>query len=1198
LHVTKRPDDIADAEGKYLYIDDGDGVYCPTYAPLFENPSDYAAEFFREKCVYTNRARGCSHTIRVPSGFNGEIHSFKIENKSDVAKKLTVNFFGGSIVLGDYTAYESHKTFYNMFITAARRGENLFEVKRKSMRADGKSYYAAMLVKGVEARPEFNRRNFIGGKNTLKNPSAVFGRRVSGRTEDAAFLSRESAAEAEGADFPPLGDALEPCFGFNAEITLNAGGSREFSVIIAAAEDEGEIERLIRRAGTFVFDKLIGESPELVWLDSAGVLSDGEYDVLTEILPSVVDSALSQSKLRAVLESGFLDVYKSYSDNFRTKLLYYAYNGRADDFDFVSVLKVFNVIKNAGINVRLLISAPKDIYHDPLRHEINRYVRDFSRGVAVVGESEEIESFLKKTAFLDLNQALKEPYCTTETADKKRSIRESYGDIRRQYTRENAALAVGSGYFTDGGDFVVDKPCVLPHSNVVGLPEGGFVATENGGGFSFFGNSRENKVSVMHNDPVSDTPSERLFLFDGKSLIRINKGGTYARHKNGETVFYNDIGGRYGCAASQYMIDGGRVKIFEIAVENMSDESVDMTLIIEIEPCLGDRQRPDANLYKYSHDTASVADISNGQTAALRVYGGEIIKNAEEIRGREGRFFAPDYDGGGGEKGDKDSRAPSCNKGGAECAFAAKYDFRLKAGKTKRFFFALAKSEEFLDGLDIDDLKSKKQSALSYFDGFNAVKIETGDERLDMLFNKRLIYQLVSSRINARCGFYQAGGAIGFRDQLQDYMALVYSRPDLLRSHILLSASKQYAEGDVMHWWHPPLFGVRTKISDDKLFLPYAAIFYVEATGDYSILNEEIEYVSSPPLSGFEHARLEVPEATQKKAPLIEHIERAIQSAMQFGEHGLLLMGAGDWNDALDNVGIKGRGESVWLSMFMYRVLTGYKGLFEIDDRLKYSEYELKLKKAVESAGFDVDRFKRAFTDDGEWLGGRMSKNCRLDLLCQSWAALSGIACPQRAKKALDSAAALVDKRAGIVKLFDPPFDGEGFYGYISSYPKGIRENGGQYTHAVLWYISALFKSGRADEAYAVLNMINPVTRAADGKYLGEPYAVAADVSLGGRAGWSWYTGSAGLMYRVILEDMIGITLKNNCLVIKPVLPSSINCCRVEYRYKNAVYNIEIKRGTQKEFLVNGIKITNNNSVALKESGSLSIVVAVGSNDR
>ncbi|MDR3293245.1 MAG: hypothetical protein LBT20_03980 [Clostridiales bacterium] len=1162
ISVTKENEGIGDPEGKYLYIDDGESMTSPTYAPLFTESRSKCAEFFSDKCVYTDTRRCAVHTVRIPTGFSGEIHSFQIKNDTDRTRNYRLCFFGGDIVLGDRNAYLSHKNFYNMFVTMKNPTPNCVTAERKRIYAGDKNYYAAMLVKGLEKiEPICSRYHFIGRNRTLKNPIAA----------------ERGAMEISDA-FPNIGDVLEPCFGFSANAEIKKGESLEFSVVIVAAKSEDERNELLRRANTAVFDKLIKASPEPIWYERHTVLNEEECEIEGELLTRILYVPLSSQKLHDISERENSRLYRDCSENFEAKLLYYKHVSDRDEGYLVSLLKVFNRIHSTGIAVRFVLCEPRfDPYHDPIKRLVRRYVRDFS-SVILIGNDPTAESLFEKNAFVNLNEYRERPFGTLSLS-RSNALYES--DEPPQFVAESqkpkAALYSGAGYFTTDGGYCADALPALPYSNVIAGVRGGCIVTDNGGGYTFFQNSRENKGSALSFDPVSDTASESLCLMYGNKLTRINRRGAYFEHKNGETVFFHDFDA-LSARVSTYMILDGGARVYEVGITNKKDRLQECAVLLDIELALGSKKNQNL-YYEYHGDSVTAANPSNGQTVILKTFGGEVIKDRNGIFSREGRLVSDCI---------SDEKIP---------AFSAIYTAKIRPSGTRKMYFVFASGESDISALFPEEIDTEKQKALNEFKALNNIRVDTCDKYLDTMFNHRLMYQLVSSRIRGRCGFYQAGGAVGFRDQLQDMLGLLYRDPAAVREHILLCAARQYTEGDVMHWWHSPRLGVRTRISDDKLFLPYAAFAYIHATGDDAILKERVPYLKSEPLFSHEHSRMETPKNAHD-APLSEHLERAIESALRYGEHDLLLMGSGDWNDALDHIGVKGRGESVWLSMFAYKVLTMYKGTHALENRLKYIEHELRLKKAVDSHGYDGAQYKRAFTDDGEWLGSRDGKYCTLDLLSQSWAVLSGIGDKRKTDSALDRARMLIDRKKNIVKLFEPPFTPEKYFGYISSYPYGTRENGGQYTHAVMWYISALFHAGRADEGYDILSMINPARiMATDGKdlFLGEPYVLSADVSTGGRAGWSWYTGSASLMYRVILEDMLGITLRNNMLSIKPNLPSALERVKVEYRRKDAVYRIEIikKQGIEKGFLVNGVNLSGNYGIALKDEGSYEIKVFV-----
>ena len=551
-----------------------------------------------------------------------------------------------------------------------------------------------------------------------------------------------------------------------------------------------------------------------------------------------------------------------------------------------------------------------------------------------------------------------------------------------------------------------------------------------------------------------------------------------------------------------------------------------------------------------------------------------VTTDRKEFLGRHGEYSHP-------AALQRVGLAANLQAGSDPCA-ATQLLLWLDPGETKEVTFLLGQGDDRADAdrlisyyQNFENIQAAWDSVEQFWDGIlGQVQVKTPDSGMDLMLNRWLLYQTLSCRVWGRTAFYQSSGAFGFRDQLQDVTALLHTRPDLTREHILRAAGHQFEQGDVLHWWHPPAGrGIRTRCSDNLLWLPYATARYVQTTGDESILNERIPFLQAEPLKADEQERYGQFSISEEKATLFEHCRRAVQKSITEGGHGIPLIGAHDWNDGINHVGTQGKGESIWLGWFLYNTLENFA---KICDRIGENEqaedfrsHLNPLQEALNNHSWDGDWYLRAYDDEGIPLGSHQRLECQIDSLAQSWSVISGAADPDLAEKAMQSVyERLVNQDDGLILLFTPPFDRTlRDVGYIQGYPPGVRENGGQYTHAALWVIWAFAKLGQQDRAASLFRLINPVYHADTpekiGRYRVEPYIVAADVysvkPYLGRGGWTWYTGSASWMYRVGLEAILGLHRQGDKLLIQPCVPPDWPGYSIDYRFGNTIYHIHVE---------------------------------------
>ncbi|MFZ4700244.1 MAG: GH36-type glycosyl hydrolase domain-containing protein [Candidatus Methylumidiphilus sp.] len=783
------------------------------------------------------------------------------------------------------------------------------------------------------------------------------------------------------------------------------------------------------------------------------------------------------------------------------------------------------------------------------------------------------------------------------------------------------------GFAEDGREYVIvlDKGqwTPAPWVNVIANADFGFMVSELGGGFTWCGNSRENQLTTWSNDPVCDPPGEILYLRDDETNelwtptalpIRVDNASYVIRHGQGYSCFEHLSHGIHS-ELLQFVSPDDPVKLSSLKLQNRSGRTRKITVAAYVEWALGASRTVTAPHLITEQDVETGAlfayntwSVEFGQRIAFADLAGQATGwtgNRAEFIGRNGSLDAP---------AGLLSHRPMKNRVGAgmdPCA-AMETVVTLEPDGWVEIVFLLGQGTDRSHARELI-LRYRQTEVATVLAKVNQswnqiltkVQVKTPDREFDLLLNRWLLYQTLSSRLWARAGFYQAGGAFGFRDQLQDGMALTVARPDLTRAHLLRAASRQFVEGDVQHWWHPPTGrGVRTRFSDDRVWLPYAVGQYIQVSGDDSVLDEWVPFLEGPALGPEQDDAYFEPALSSQSATLFEHCARALDLSLGTGLHGLPLMGSGDWNDGMNRVGNQGRGESVWLAWFLFATLPEFASMAEArGDHLRatrWREYDIKLKAAVEKEGWDGAWYRRAFFDDGTPLGSAANGECRIDSIAQSWGVISGAADVERARQAMHSLREyLVRQGDDLVLLFTPPFDKtERDPGYIKGYPPGVRENGGQYTHAAIWAAIAYAMLGDGDQAMELLHMLNPIsrttTRTGVYAYKVEPYVLAADVYAEPphvrRGGWTWYTGAAGWYYRAGMEWILGLQVRSGQLLFDPCIPKAWRSYTISYQHHNTRYAITVENPdgvTRGVALIelDGQHQLNGNGIALQDDG-------------
>jgi cyclic beta-1,2-glucan synthetase len=783
------------------------------------------------------------------------------------------------------------------------------------------------------------------------------------------------------------------------------------------------------------------------------------------------------------------------------------------------------------------------------------------------------------------------------------------------------------GFTPDGREYVTildeGRRTPAPWINVITNPAFGFQVSESGSGYTWSINSQENQLTPWSNDAVSDPPGETLYVRDeetgelwGPTALPIrDEGGRYlCRHGQGYSR-YEHASHDVALELLQFVPLDDPIKISRLTLTNQSGRPRRLSVTAYVEWVLGVSRGGSGPFIVTELDVETSAMFARnpwsrdfgGRVAFADLGGAQTAWTGDrtEFLGRNGNADRP-------AALEPDARLTGLVGAALDPCSALQRTVDLPVDGHVEVIFVLGQAatreeaQELIVRYRTADLDASLRSVVTRWDEIlGTVQVTTPDRSLDLMLNRWLLYQTLACRVWARSAFYQASGAYGFRDQLQDVMALSVSRPDVARQHVLRAAARQFVEGDVQHWWHPPVGrGIRTRISDDLLWLPYVVHEHVLVNGDTGLLNESVPFLEGPLLADGESDSYFEPQVSKERATLFEHCARAIDRSLPVGSHGLPLMGTGDWNDGMNLVGAGGKGESVWLGWFLYAILRDWAVLADArGEGMRAQTWRAHgdaLQQSLEREAWDGDWYRRAYFDDGTPLGSVVNDECRIDGIAQSWSVLSGAAHEIRR----DHAMALFHKHLvrrddGMVLLLTPPFDATPLEpGYIKGYLPGIRENGGQYTHAAAWAVLAFAQLGDGDKAMELLTMLNPITHSSTAadieRYKVEPYVTTGDVygepPHVGRGGWTWYTGSAGWLYRAGLESILGFRLRGTRLVIDPCIPRGWPGFSIAFRYHSARYDIVVENPdgasrTVSLLHVDGVPVEAEASIPLADDG-------------
>jgi cyclic beta-1,2-glucan synthetase len=1197
MAVTRwRSDPTRDRYGSFVYVrDTGTGKqWSVGHQPLATPADSYEVVFSADKAE-VRRRDGAIETqmeLVVAPDQDAEVRRVVITNLDTRAHALEVTSYA-EVVLTDQRADLAHPAFGKLFLETEWLPQfDALLCRRRPRSASQPPVFAVHLVASDDTANRFtehetDRSRFLGRRRTPANPEAL-GRRLSGT----------------------VGPVLDPVFALRKTIRVPPRGRATLAFITAVTATR---EAALALAGHYHTSGAADRAFELAWAHSRVELrhldiSPAESHVFQRLAGHVLyppaalrattalrENRLGQPGLWPFGISGDLPILAvCVSDGDGLPLARRA-------------LKAHAFWRGRGFAVDLVLLADRpvsyreDLYQDLsalARSSDSRDVIDKPGGVfvrkALPGSEErtlilaaarvvlygERGTLADQTDALARGRKLPPDLVATRAAEP---------DVPDRPAVAGLTFFNGTGGFTpDGREFVVTGVPPAPWANVIANPNAGCLATDSGPGYTWVGNSQTNRLTPWSNDPVSDPPAEIVYLRDEESghfwtpTPRPAGGPADARHGPGYTTYQSDRNG-LATELTVFVPVSDPVKVLKLRVTNRSRRPRRMTATFFAEWVIGTTRDQSAPFVMTELDPGSGALLArctfNGDFATAVSFADTSLRPRTVTGDRTeflGRNRPPANPAALRRSALSDFTGPALDPcaalmGGFSLAPDATAEVVFVIGQAADAATAARLAARYRDPVNAD--RALEEVVAAWDRRLSVVSVKTPSPALDVLVNRWLLYQVLACRVWGRSAFYQSGGAYGFRDQLQDVMALLYSEPREAREQILRAAAHQFPEGDVLHWWHPPTGrGVRTRFSDDFLWLPYAVARYVSVTGDAAILNESVPFLRGPALKHDEPEEYFLPTVSDQAEPLYGHCLRALAHGWKLGPHGLPLMGCGDWNDGMNLVGAGGTGESVWVGWFQilvrneFAAVAGAHGDRETAERLCGEANQLRA--ALDAQAWDGDWYLRAWFDDGTPLGSHVNDECRIDSLTQSWAVISA-GDFDRSRRGVDAAVEhLVDRTARLVRLFEPPFDtGPLQPGYIKGYVPGIRENGGQYTHAAVWLVQALAGLGRGGDAFALWDLLNPLTHADSpagvARYRVEPYVVAGDVygvaPNVGRGGWTWYTGSAAWLYRVAVETLLGFTRRGDRLTFDPHIPRDWPGFELDYRHGSALYRCRIE---------------------------------------